>query len=433
MNAMESIRVAVRALGANKLRTALTMLGMIIGVGAVIALMSIGKGMQASVTAQINALGSNLLFISPGSTQQGGVRSQAGTAPTLTAEDAEAILEAGMPEVVNVAPDAGTFGQAIANGQNIFTRVSGVTPAYLEVRNFTVAEGEFFSKEQVDARSLVAVLGATARQNLFGDGEAVGQTVRVNQVNLRVIGVLAAKGAQALGNQDDVIYVPLSTMQTHLNRNRTAQGGQTVSQISVHLADGRPETAQAAVEQIGELLRERHKVAQDDFTIRSQEDLLATANQITGFITLFLGSVAGISLLVGGIGIMNIMLVSVTERTREIGIRKAIGATRGNILSQFLTEATMVSLAGGAAGIVLGGGGSRLLSGAADGRLAGLDRAGVRRLGADRPLLRGLSGDEGIAPAPDRGPALREEMVTGSGAQVVISTLPSVNAQLTVA
>jgi putative ABC transport system permease protein len=363
MSFSESIRISLGALGANKLRASLTMLGVIIGVGAVIALMSIGKGVQASVTNQIKGLGSNLLFISPGSTQQGGVRTQAGSAPTLTAEDAEAILATGtITEVLNVAPESGNGGQVVANGRNIFTRLNGVTPSYLDVRNFAIAEGEFFGPEHLESRSLVAVLGATSRQNLFGDNDAIGQTVRVNQINLRVIGVLEGKGAQAQGNQDDVIMVPLSTMQTRLNRNRTARGGQTVSSINVQLADDKPETAQAAVEKIGELLRERHRVAQDDFTIRSQQDLLATANQITGFITIFLGSVAGISLLVGGIGIMNIMLVSVTERTREIGIRKAIGAKRGDILAQFLIEATVVSVLGGTIGILLGAGGAQLIN-----------------------------------------------------------------------
>ncbi|HEX2323913.1 MAG TPA: ABC transporter permease [Chloroflexota bacterium] len=364
MNPGESVRVALRALGANKLRAGLTMLGMIIGVGAVIALMSIGQGVQASVTSQIKGLGSNLLFVTPGATTSGGVRAQAGTAPTLTSEDAEAIVDSGrVPQAVAAAPEAGNFGQVVANGQNTFTRLNGVTPDYLGVRNFAVAEGEFISPEQITTRSLVAVLGATARQNLFADSDALGQTVRVNNVNLRVVGVMEAKGAQAQGNQDDVIYVPLSTMQTRLNRNRTARGGQTVSTINVQLADDRAETRIAAVQNIGELLRERHRTAEDDFTIRSQEDLLQTANQITGFITIFLGAVAGISLLVGGIGIMNIMLVSVTERTREIGIRKAIGARRQDILWQFLIEATMVSLVGGAIGILIGAGGSRLLNG----------------------------------------------------------------------
>ncbi len=362
MNVSESVRVALRALGANKLRASLTMLGMIIGVGAVIALMSIGKGVQASVTSQIKGLGTNLLFISPGAQQQGGVRTQAGTAPTLTAEDADAIAQA-VPQVVAVAPESANGGQVIANGQNTFTRLNGVTPDFTSVRNFTLAEGDFITPENLTARSLVAVLGATTAQTLFADSDPIGQTIRVNQVNLRVIGVMAPKGAQAQGNQDDIIFVPLTTMQTRLNRARTARGGNTVSTINVQLADDKKETSDAAVQAIGDLLRERHRVAQDDFTIRSQDDLLATANQITGFITIFLGSVAGISLLVGGIGIMNIMLVSVTERTREIGIRKAIGAKRKDILTQFLIEATVVSIVGGAIGILIGAGGSRLLNG----------------------------------------------------------------------
>jgi putative ABC transport system permease protein len=362
MNVTESLRVALRALGANKLRASLTMLGMIIGVGAVIALMSIGKGVQASVTSQIKGLGTNLLFITPGAQQQGGVRTQAGTAPTLTAEDADAIAQS-VPQVVAVAPESPNGGQVIANGQNAFTRLDGVTPDFQSVRNFQVAEGDFISNENLTSRSLVAALGANVAQTLFGDNDPIGQTIRVNQVNLRVIGVMESKGAQAQGNQDDVIFVPLTTMQTRLNRSRTARGGNTVATINVQLVDDKKETSDAAVAAIGELLRERHRVAQDDFTIRSQDDLLATANQITGFITLFLGSVAGISLLVGGIGIMNIMLVSVTERTREIGIRKAIGAKRKDILMQFLIEATVVSIVGGAIGILLGAGGSRLLNG----------------------------------------------------------------------
>jgi putative ABC transport system permease protein len=314
------------------------------------------------VTAQIDSLGSNLLFVTPGSTTQGGVRTQAGTAASLTSQDADAIASS-IPQVVAVAPEADSFGQVVANGTNTNTRIDGVTPDFLSVRNFQVADGDFFTQEQVDSRSLVAVLGAAAAQTLFGDSEPVGQTIRVDQVSLKVIGVLAAKGSQAQGNQDDVIYAPLATVQSRLTRNRTASGGNTVSQINVQLKDSTKATSDAAVQNIGELLRERHKVAQDDFTIRSQDDLLASATQVSGFITIFLGAVAGISLVVGGIGIMNIMLVSVTERTREIGIRKAIGATRGNILTQFLIEATVVSVAGGAIGILLGGGGSRLLNG----------------------------------------------------------------------
>jgi putative ABC transport system permease protein len=364
MNLSESIRVALRAIGANKLRSALTMLGMIIGVGAVIALMSIGRGVQESVTASIRGMGSNLLFITPGAQVQGGVRAQAGSAPTLTWEDAQEIMSSGrVPQAAAVAPESSSGGQVVANGQNMFTRLNGVTPEFEQVRSFRVAEGEFITDEHLNARSLVAVLGANTRATLFGEDDPIGQTVRVNQLNLRVIGVMESKGAQSLGNQDDVIFVPLTTMQSRLNRARTAQGGQNVATINVQLVDDRRETRELAVAALGELLRELHRVDQDDFTIRSQDDLLATATQITGFITIFLGSVAGISLLVGGIGIMNIMLVSVTERTREIGIRKAVGAKRRDILAQFLIEATVVSLLGGAIGILLGAGGSRLLNG----------------------------------------------------------------------
>ncbi|HEU5314840.1 MAG TPA: ABC transporter permease [Chloroflexota bacterium] len=363
MSLTESIRISLGALGANKMRSILTMLGVIIGVGAVIALMSIGTGVQRMVTDQIKSMGSNLLFITPGSQSQGGVRTQAGSAPTLTDEDAQAIMQAALPQIAAVAPEAQSGGQVVASGQNTFSRISGVTPQYEQVRNFKVAEGEFISQANIESRSLVAVLGATTAQNLFPGGDPVGQTVRVNQLNLRVIGVLESKGSGALGNQDDVILAPLTMVQGRLNRARTARGGQTVNTIYVQLVDESPETSAAAVQAIGDLLRERHRVAQDDFTIRSQQDLISSLNQITGMMTLFLGSIAGISLLVGGIGIMNIMLVSVTERTREIGIRKAIGAKRRDILMQFLIEATVVSVLGGALGILIGGGGSRLLNG----------------------------------------------------------------------
>ena len=364
MNFIESVRLSLSALSANKLRSVLTMLGVIIGVGAVISLMSIGTGVQKQVTDQIKGMGSNLLFITPGAQTQGGVRTQAGTAPTLTDEDAEAIINSGrVPQAVAVAPEAGGGGQVVANGQNTFSRVLGVTPAYESVRNFNVAEGEFFNEEHLNSRSLVAVLGATTAGNLFPGGDPIGQTLRVNQVTLRVIGVLESKGSGALGNQDDLILVPLTTQGSRINRARTARGGQTIQMIYVQLADESKETSEAAVQAIGELLREQHRVSQDDFTIRSQQDLISSLNQITGVMTLFLGAVAGISLLVGGIGIMNIMLVSVTERTREIGIRKAIGAKRKDILMQFLIEATVVSVLGGMIGILIGAGGSRALNG----------------------------------------------------------------------
>src|SRR5262245_47180556 len=246
------------------------MLGMVIGVGAVIALMSIGQGMQAGITAQIGSLGTNLLFVTPGATTTGGVRTQAGSASTLTSEDAEAIAE-GVPQVAAVAPEVSTRGQVVANGQNTNTQITGVTPDYAQVRNWTVAEGDFISEDQVTSRGLVAVLGATTAQNLFGDGDALGQTVRVNNVNLRVVGVLQAKGSGGFGNSDDVVFVPLTTAQTRLNRTQTASGGRTVSQINVELVDQSKTTSDAAFAGITALLQERHRKAEPDFTVRSQE------------------------------------------------------------------------------------------------------------------------------------------------------------------
>ncbi|HVG95546.1 MAG TPA: ABC transporter permease [Chloroflexota bacterium] len=364
MNPTESVRVALRALGTNKLRAALTMLGMIIGVGSVIALLAIGQGVQASVAAQIGGLGSNLLFVAPGATTRGGVQGQAGSAATLTAEDATAILASGrVPEAVAVAPESARSAQLVANGQNTNTRVLGVTPDYQSVRGLHLGRGDFISPEQLAGRSLVAVIGPSTAATLFGADDPIGQTVRTDTVPLRVIGVLEPRGAGLAGNQDDVLLVPLTTAQSRLGRTQTAGGGQAVSQIYVQLSDGTAATAQAATEHTTVLLRERHRVATDDFTIRSQQDLLATAGTISGILTVFLGAVAGISLVVGGIGIMNIMLVSVTERTREIGIRKAIGAKRRDILTQFLIEAVVVSVAGGALGILLGAGGAHLLNG----------------------------------------------------------------------
>ena len=360
---MNSVRVALRALGANKLRTTLTMLGIIIGVSAVIALMSIGRGAQAQVTAQIQSLGTNLLFIRPGASKDSGVRSTAGTSPTLTLEDSDAI--ANLPNVVATAPELGTFAQMLANGQNTNSRVTGVTEDYGTVRNTPVAAGDWISKAQVDARSSVVVLGDSVAKNLFPDSDPVGQTVRMSVggrtgANFRVIGVAESKGASGLGNTDDQVYVPITTVMARLFAQRTARGAPNVSTVNVQVAS--ESVMDSTVNDIGDLLRARHKVAQDDFTVQSQQDFLNTFNQIAGTFTLLLGAIAGISLVVGGIGIMNIMLVSVTERTREIGIRKAVGARRRDILTQFLVEAIVVSVLGGAIGIALGSGFAALIS-----------------------------------------------------------------------
>ena len=358
-----TIRIALRALTANKLRTTLTMLGIIIGVGAVIALMSIGKGAQAQITSQIQSLGTNLVFVRPGATQTGGVRTQQGQAPTLTMEDGEAIVD--LPGVVDVAPEFGGFGQLLANGQNVNTRISGVTDSYETVRNTHVAEGEWISRQNVEGRSTVMVLGDGVAKTLFPDSDPIGQTVRVavgsrTGSNFRVIGVAEAKGASVQGNQDDLVYVPLSTLQVRLFAQRNSRGAQNVSSLNVQIADEKQ--LDAVVAEIGDLLRTRHRVAQDDFTIQSQQDFLNTFSQIAGTFTLLLGAIAGISLVVGGIGIMNIMLVSVTERTREIGIRKAVGARRKDILQQFLVESVVVSVLGGAIGIAIGAGIATLIS-----------------------------------------------------------------------
>ncbi|TME92877.1 MAG: FtsX-like permease family protein [Chloroflexi bacterium] len=340
------------------------MLGIIIGVSAVIALMSIGRGAQAQVSAQIQSLGTNLLFIRPGALKdQGGVRSNATQAASLTLEDSDAV--AALPNVVATAPEVDTGAQLLANGQNWNTRITGVTDAYSTVRNTPVAQGDWISKAEVDGRSSVVVLGDTVAQQLFPDGDPIGQTVRMSVggrtgANFRVIGVTQAKGASGLGNTDDTAYVPITTVIARLFAQRTARGAPNVSTVNVQVVS--ESLMDDTVSQIGDLLRARHKVAQDDFTIQSQQDFLNTFNQIAGTFTLLLGAIAGISLVVGGIGIMNIMLVSVTERTREIGIRKAVGARRRDILTQFLVEAIVVSVLGGAIGIAIGSGFAALIS-----------------------------------------------------------------------
>ena len=367
MNPGESVRIALRALGANKLRTILTMLGIVIGVGSVVALMSVGRGAQASITSSIQSQGTRLLFIRPGSTQQAGVRTGQGQAPTLTYEDALALMEPGRaPAVAAVAPESTQGGQLIAGRENYNTRILGTTPEYESVRNAKLGVGEFISPQHIEGRSTVVVLGATVADTLFPGVDSVGQTVKLNLggrtgPTFRVIGVMERKGGTGFGNADDQVIVPLTTMQTRLAAQRTARGARNVGSINVQMVEG--VGSQAAIEQVGAVLREEHRVAQDDFTIQSQEDLLAVANQITGVLTVLLGSIAGISLVVGGIGIMNIMLVSVTERTREIGIRKAVGAKRRDILAQFLTEAIVVSVLGGALGVGIGAGLAQVVSG----------------------------------------------------------------------
>lgn len=363
MNLFMSIRIAWRGLQANRLRAFLTMLGVIIGVAAVVALLSIGRGAQAAITAQIESLGTNLLFVQPGSTSEGGVRSAAGEAATLTLDDAMALADpVNAPSVALVAPEVTNFGQISAQGRNTNARVTGVTEEYQWVRNAPVQAGEFIAARQVQAQAAVAVLGSQLSADLFGGLDPVGQTVYVNGVLLRVIGVLAPKGGTGFFNPDNGIFVPISTAQSRLAAGHFFRGARSVSSINVQVSDAA--LMDAAVQEIAEVLRRRHRVTyEDDFRIMSQDDFLSTATQVTGIMTLFLAGIAAISLVVGGIGIMNIMLVSVTERTREIGIRKAVGARRQDILSQFLVEAVVLSLTGGLLGVLIGAGISWLISG----------------------------------------------------------------------
>jgi len=361
MSLAKTLRTALRALTTNKMRSALTVLGIIIGVASVISLMSIGEGSQAAITSNIEALGTNLLFVRAGASSQGVVRGAQGSAATLTLADAEALAQAS--SVAAVAPQVSTFAQVVAGGENTNTQILGVTPEYLSVRNYKVADGEFIAEAQVQAKSMVAVLGSSVAETLFGDTSAVGQYIKIDGRQFKVIGVLESKGSTGFGSQDDVVLAPISTVQYRLSSSRTVSGGKTVQTIYVEVVSA--DQTDAAIQQITSILEQRHKITngEDDFTISSQQETINTLKESTQVWVILLGAIAGISLLVGGIGIMNIMLVSVTERTREIGIRKALGAKRRDILLQFLIEAALMSLIGGAMGVLVGWGISTLLSG----------------------------------------------------------------------
>jgi putative ABC transport system permease protein len=350
MNLFESIRIALSSLTANKLRAGLTMLGVIIGVAAVIALMSIGRGASAAISNQIQSIGTNLLFVRPGASQQGGVRGQEGSAGTLTLEDADALKN--IEGIAAIAPEVDSFAQLVFQGNNMNARLLGVTPDYLDASTALPAEGEFINTANVSARALVLCLGSEVAATLFPDQDPIGQSVRVNNIPFRVTCVMEPKGGTGFLSQDTQVFVPLTTAQTRLARSARFRGGNNIDVINIKLVD--TEASAAVTQQIGEILRERHRVVEDDFTVTSQQDILSAATSVTDTLTIFLGGIAAISLIVGGIGIMNIMLVSVTERTREIGIRKAVGAKRSDILMQFLTEATVLSVLGGLIGTALG-------------------------------------------------------------------------------
>jgi putative ABC transport system permease protein len=361
----DSFLVAGEALLANKLRACLTMLGLVIGVGAVIALMAVGQGSQKSVTEQISGLGTNLLFVRPGAGGSSGVSQGPGSAQTLTQQDAEAIAS-NVADVIVAAPQQNAGAQLVAGGQNTFADIAGVTPDYVDVASLQVAKGAFFSQDDVDSNARVAVLGSALAQQLFPNGgDPIGQSLKLtaqrNTITFKIVGVLRQQGGNAQSSSDNRIMIPLTTVQKQVAPQRSAQNTAVVSQITVKVAT--KEKLQSVKQSITDLLLQRHNAAQADFTVESQDDLAAAANQVAATMTLLLGSIAGISLLVGGIGIMNIMLVSVTERTREIGIRKAVGARQADILTQFLTEALMLTVLGGLMGAALGIGVALFLDG----------------------------------------------------------------------
>jgi putative ABC transport system permease protein len=360
INIPSTFRISFRALKVNKMRSALTMLGIIIGVGAVIAMLAVGTGASKKISEQIASMGSNLLMILPGSTTAGGVRMGAGTQPTLTMGDTEAIRKE-CPSVQEAAPVHNGVAQVIYGHQNWSTGVVGTTPGMLIVRDWPLASGRTFTDQDVKNATKVCLLGQTVVDNLFGDMDPIGQSIRIKNLPFTVIGVLAPKGQSAQGqDQDDTIYVPVTTAQKKLF------GTSFPGMVRIIMVKAKStEDLASAERQINDLLKQRHHIGpkqESDFTVRNLTQLMQTAEQSTKVMTLLLGAIASVSLLVGGIGIMNIMLVSVTERTREIGIRMAIGAKTWDIRLQFIIEALTLSLIGGVAGIVVGVTGSELIS-----------------------------------------------------------------------
>ena len=351
MDLLNIIRVAFRALQRNKMRAALTMLGIIIGVSAVVAMVSIGQGAQAAVQAQIDSIGTNLLFVSAGAQNVGGVRSGTGDSGTntLTVDDLDAIKRE-VPSVAMVTPSVNTRGQLVAGNANWNTQIQGVSEQFPDIRKWAVGSGEFFSDSDVRTAGRVLVIGQTIADNLFAGGDPIGQTIRVQNLPFQVVGVMARKGQDQQGrDQDDIAFTPYTTVQNKILGSPRVQ----IAYVSAVSADA----TYTAQDQITELLRQRHKLGPNepnDFTVRNMSDIAEAANETNNTMTLLLACIAGVSLLVGGIGIMNIMLVSVTERTREIGIRMAIGARSSAVRSQFLIESVVLSLMGGVIGILLG-------------------------------------------------------------------------------
>lgn len=356
MKLIDSFVIAIRSLLTNKLRSSLTMLGIIIGVGSVITLMSLGKGAEATITSTFEELGTNVIYVQPRNPDAPGLFGliPAYAGPTLTLNDSKAIAE--IRSVLGVAPTNENFVEVVAGDESAVAVIHGSTPSYQQVLNYTLASGQFISNLNVARRDTVVVLGNKMAESLFGSADPVGQRVKIKGKRFTVIGVFEPKGIAMMGiSLDDVVVTPITTYQTRLFTQRTPSGEDSVQSIAIQASSA--DVMDEVIEEIETLLRKRHRIdpdEKDDFAIMTQEQALGLMQQVTGIFTILLGAIAGISLLVGSIGIMNIMLVSVTERTREIGIRKAVGAKRRDILLQFLLEAAMLSLIGGSIGIIGG-------------------------------------------------------------------------------
>ena len=349
MNFWQSLIEALESLTTNRMRSGLTILGIVIGVGAVIAMLAVGTGAENSITGEIEGIGTNLLFVFSGG------NSEVRNPKPITLGDAEAIADPfAAPSVVGVAPILQGMGEVSFAGESRITTISGITPDFPSVRNYNTLEGEFVSEAHILGRSAVVVMGPDVAEELFGRSEGIiGETVRIEGQPFRVIGVAESKGGSSFNNQDDQVWVPFTTAQARLIR-RSTRDRVDILMVQAISAD----SVGQASDEISQILRSRHRtdIGEDDFTIFSQQDFIETAATITNVLTIFLGGIAAISLLVGGIGIMNIMLVSVVERTREIGLRKAMGARKSDIMTQFLVESSLLSLVGGILGIGLGWG-----------------------------------------------------------------------------